>query len=133
MNFDKWPDWLRWILVLPASLGAYFGIQVIIAVANSFAPVPESMINLWCKFINSIAGPAALVWVGAIIAPKHKFVVAITITVIHAILNAIVLTLAIISGRHSDPTWLLVGACIIGIVSTIVVCVMLHEKEISVA
>lgn len=114
------PNWLRWVLVVPAAIGAYCGIQIVVAIGNSLTPIPEVFLNIFCQFVNSVAGPYCLVWAGAKTAPSNNFVVAIVLTVIHAILNGVVVTLGIVSGAYSAGyiAWLILS-CILGITATI--------------
>lgn len=125
------PDWLRWVLVIPAAIGAYFGIQIAVALGNSFSPGPEIFINIFCQIVNSVAGPYCLVWAGAKTAPSNRFVVAIILTVIHAIVNGVVVTLGIISNRFSVGyiVWI-IFVCLLGIAATIVCCLQFKDDEI---
>ena len=121
---------LRWIAVLPAAIGAYFGIQVVVAIANSLGPGPESLINLWCQFINSIAGPYCFVLAGAKTAPFHRFVTAVVLTVLFSLANGVLLTLVLTSQRQfSTPLWWFVTSVIIGLLAAIVACVKVHHQE----
>jgi hypothetical protein len=121
---------LRWIAVLPAAIGAYLGIQVVVAIGNSFGPGPESLINLWCEFINSVAGPYCFVLAGAKTAPSHRFITAVVLTVLFSVANGVLLTLVLTSQRQfSTPLWWFVTSLIIGLVAAIIACVQLHHQE----
>jgi len=77
-----------------------------------------------------VIGPVFFVWAGAKTAPKYQFVTAITLTVIHAIANGVIVTLVIVTGRAADPLWWLLLTCVLGIVATIEVCVGFHKEEL---
>lgn len=123
------PTWLRWALVLPAAIAAYLGIQVLVALGNSFTGLPDVVETFYSQFVNSVAGPVAFVLAGAYVAPKSRFGVALALTLLHAITTATVVTIALTTGRHSTPSWALVGACALGIVATIVACYLLYQTE----
>jgi hypothetical protein len=121
---------LRWIAVLPAAVAAYLGIQVVVALGNSFAPGPESWINIWCQLINSIAGPYCFVLAGAKTAPLHRFITAIVLTVLYSLASGVLLTLVLTSQQQfSTPLWWFVTSLVIGLVAAIVACIQLHHKE----
>jgi uncharacterized membrane protein HdeD (DUF308 family) len=121
---------LRWIAVLPAAIGAYLVIQVVIAIANSFSGFPESVVNMWCQLINSIAGPYCFVLARAKTAPSHSFVTAVVLTVVFSLANGVLLTSVLTSQRQfSTPLWWIVASSIIGLVVAIVACVQLHHES----
>ena len=124
----NFPNWLRWVLVVPATVGAYCGIQIVVAIGNSFSPVPEIFINIFCQIVNSVAGPYCLVGAGAKTAPNNNFVVAIVLTVVHAIFNGVVVILGIISSMYGPwyIAWL-IFAYILGITATIVCCLQFKD------
>jgi len=126
------PNWLRWILILPSAIGAYFGIQIFVAIGNSFSPGPELLINIFCQLVNSVAGPYCLVLAGAKTAPSNRLVVAIILTVIHAITNGAIVTIGVISGNYSAGyiAWVIVG-CILGLSATIVCSLQFKDDEFS--
>lgn len=97
------PNYLRWILLFPAAIASFIGIQLIIAVFNSFTPLPEKLINIFCQFANSIAGPFVFVIVGGTIAPIYKYYTSISLTVIYAIFSVIITYRAISSQDSADP------------------------------
>lgn len=70
---------LRWIILIPCSLGAFLAVQVALAFANSFVPLPlpDVIIDIFCQWANSIAGPVALMHVAVTIAPSYKLYVSI--------------------------------------------------------
>lgn len=121
--------WLRWILVLPAAIGAYFGIQFAVAIANSIGLGPEWFVNIYCQIINSIIGPYCLIMAGAKTAPDYHFIVAVVLTAIHLVAAGYIVTYAIISNNHVDPLWWLTLSMVFGITATIVACIQCHKNE----
>ena len=122
------PDWLRWVLILPAAVGAYIGVQVLVAIANSFTPLPEVVETAYSQIVNSVVGPLALVYVGAEVAPRHQLVAALVLTVLHAVASTTIVTAALVSGRHSQPAWVLIGASALGIVATVILCYHMTDR-----
>lgn len=123
-------DWLRWLAVLPAALGAYFGIQLVIGLArgleDGFADRPDYKSQLIC----SILGPYFLVWVGAKTAPRFRFVTALTLTVLHAIAAGSLVTIGIVQGLlQSGALWWLIICSVVGFVGTIVLCVQMRKGD----
>ena len=118
---NKTVYWLRWVGVLPVAVAAYIVIQLIVIIGNLITGLPDFYMQLF----NSIAASYCFVYAGARTAPRYPFVVAVTLTVIFAILNSSVLTLAFISHRYSGSlTWLVI-TCTLGIVATIVALCLL--------
>ncbi|MCX6907234.1 MAG: hypothetical protein NTY01_04235 [Verrucomicrobia bacterium] len=121
------PDWLRWVLVLPAAIVSFFGVQFAVAIGLSIFPfLSDSFVQFW----NSIMGSAFLVVGGAQTAPKHRFTVALTLSVIWTVFGGLVIAARIfIPGHYSDAFWWLCVCNFIGIVATVVVCVVYHQME----
>jgi hypothetical protein len=122
-------DWLRWAAVLPAAIASYLGIQFVIALfrglEDGFAERPDYK----SQFICSIIGPYFLVWAGAKTAPRFRFVTALALTVLYAIANGSLATLAVMRGYQSGPLWWLIINGVVGIVATIVACLQMRKEE----
>ena len=123
-------DVLRWIAVLPAALGAYIGVQVAIVVARSFQTGFNENPDYWSQFLTSIAGPYCLVWAGAMTAPRHRNVTAITLAILYGIFTGVVMTLVIERGMNqSTYRWWDIVCYAAGIIATIVACVHFRAKS----
>ncbi|MEX2663008.1 MAG: hypothetical protein WD227_13855 [Vicinamibacterales bacterium] len=106
---ERLPVWLRWILVLPSAAAAYLVVQLVVILLHTLAeffralaPIVSVMGNYFPQLVNSIAGPYAFVWLGARVAPTHKFISAVTLAVIVATLSGAVLLLALASPNVSS-------------------------------
>jgi hypothetical protein len=124
--------WLRWILVLPAAVAAYFGVQIAVIVVeaiNDFFWDSHSV--RWTQFVNSVAGPAAFVWCGAFVAPGYRFVTAICLSIVMTIFESVVATLVFYSGSRTldFEGWWLIGMGVAGLVACVIACVVVREKE----
>lgn len=126
------PDWLRWALVLPAAAGAWVGAQIsIMIVGNIFYPMGLWNFASWFVKIGTVvAAPYGFVWAGAQTAPRHSFIVAIVLTVVHAIFATAIFILAIGVERITAPLWWIITGYVVGITVTIVACVQFRRKEI---
>lgn len=68
--------WVRWALVLPAAVAAFFASQLVGIVLTLFAP------DLWSQLINSALGGYAFVYIGARTAPREATAIAVVLAVI---------------------------------------------------
>ena len=89
------PAWLRWVLVLPAALLGYVGVELVNAVVSMLGPFPEGMADFFVPF----AGPAAFVWAGALTSPIRSSLVSLALAV--TISAALVLS-AVLSGATAE-------------------------------
>jgi uncharacterized membrane protein HdeD (DUF308 family) len=123
-------EWLRWIAVLPAALGAYIGIQLVVGLVRSLETGVDDRPDYWSQFISGIAGPYCLVLAGAKTAPRYRFVTALTLTVLHGFVNGSLVTLAIVlAWRQSASLWWLILCCAVGIIASIVACIQMRREE----
>lgn len=130
---------LRWLLVLPAAVIAFIVANLLLILWNMLSPSFATMSPRGVQFMASIIGAYMFVVVGTLVAPAKKNIVAITLTVLLAMLCASITTLALVKGPGSDPLWLLVVCLIASIVAAIVACAitpaikymntMLHKRS----
>jgi len=103
---ERFPHWLRWLLVLPVAVAAYAVVQLI----NVFAPGPDWLI----RWFGSLANPCAFVLVGSLAAPKARFAVSVVLAILISVAQSLLLVVATIRGM--EPGWSLWAAVLIGIV-----------------
>ena len=122
--------WLRWIFVLPAAIGAFAGVQMLIITGSLIGIVDSSGGNLWIQFISAVLCPVAFVWCGSKTAPAYRFFTSICLTVLFSMLATILATLVFTHTveTKSSNGWLAICA-LAGIISSIVTCYAIHEKE----
>ena len=123
--------WLRWVLVVPAAIGAFAGVQIVIALLSLVGDFFWSTGSAhWTEFVNSIAGPYAFVYYGAKTAPKHQFFTSICLTVLFAVLAAVIVTAYFMKGFGNGLAnfWLVVCS-LVGVVTTIVTCIEVRKIE----
>jgi hypothetical protein len=114
---------LRWIAVLPAALGAYAGVALLTVISQYFFQDSE----IYGDFISAILSPAAFVFAGVKTAPQHKLITAISLTVLHAMLLALLFGfiaygIFVMEVKLIHPILWDVIRAIISIVTTIAVC-----------
>lgn len=116
---------LRWIAVLPAAVGAFFGIQLLLILVNAMTEPRWS--NWWLQLINSAASSYCFVYAGAATAPKHQFIVGIVLAIVFGIFIVAVATAGFFI-KTTDPLWWLILAGVISLVAAIVAVVQLREE-----
>lgn len=119
---------LRWIGVLPAAIGAYAGIQILVGLSSCLRVGMD--VDYWSQFLCSAAGPYCLVWAGAKTAPRFRFVTALTLAIVHAVACGSIITLAMcLANSNSTSLWwaLVCGAA--GIVATMAACIPFRHDE----
>ena len=106
---DTWlakiPDWLRWILFLPASIiGAVAGstlFMIIIAIGGQ--EVQKGSLNGgWQRLVQSGILGGLVVIIGAYVSPKMQFIVGIALLVLVAIILTFITTAGVYSGVGSN-------------------------------
>ena len=134
LKAEKPPGSFRWILVLPAAVGAYIAVHIVVIIGNLY--LTGSFGVYFCQFVNSVCAPYAFVLAGAKTAPRHGFAAGIALAVILAVLMGGVIAVSLIEARmgvyterHSDPLWWLVVSSVIGIAVAIAACIQLHADE----
>jgi DNA-directed RNA polymerase subunit RPC12/RpoP len=130
-TLTKLPDWLRWILVLPASIGAYWAIQFLIILLSLLSP-SEGFIeprSTYIQFINSIAGPVCFILTGAKIAPKYQFIVALCLTVLHTAIIAGLVSVAVFADIYNGSKFWLVLTSVVGILATVICTAFLYKQN----
>lgn len=126
--------WVRWILVLPAALGAYLACNAIVAICIGISDFFwETGSKNWRDLITSLACPACFTWYGAKTAPHNRFIVGVCLTVIQTIAITVVITaIAVKSGNVPEFSLHLAWLAILiigGVVTPIMACYALHKEE----
>jgi hypothetical protein len=116
---------LRWVAVLPAAIGAWIGVQLLVILANA-AVIPRWS-DWWLELINSAMSSYAFVYAGAATAPKHNFIVGIVVAILYGIFMVVIITAGFFI-KTSVPLWRLVLSGVISLVATIAAVVKLREE-----
>ena len=132
------PNWLRWILVLPASLGAYVGIQVLVGLSSELIALPwflpadwkDAAQNWWSQGLNSIVGPIALIYAGVLTSPRgHRFHTGIALAVLFGVIVGGISALSLFSTELSHPRWWLLTTTAASIITVVMVCIRIQRTE----
>ena len=84
----RWPSWLRWMLVMPAAVGAAIVVPLIISIANSSFGNDFSWAQVWIRVIQDFIFGYIFVLVGAGVAPKYQLNVSFGLTIIMVVIAA---------------------------------------------
>jgi hypothetical protein len=125
---DRLPHWLRWLLVLPTAVAAYFAVQLAIIIAGLLSgnELPDWVYQL----INSAASGYAFVGAAAWMAPRAKVVTAIIHTLLNSVVGFWLLSVAVAEfGRQSDAWLFLAGGSLLGIAGGGAACYSAWEAE----
>lgn len=131
---EKIPDWLRWILFLPASILALLISYPLIIFLNRITMIgflEGFFVDIMILFVAGLWSSIGFILVGSIVAPKSNFPVSIILSVLYAFMMGFSLYSKFILGDTSSVSWLeLIINSITGLF--VVVAVILnysHEKE----
>ena len=72
---------LRWIAVLPAAVGAFFGIRLLLFLITE----PTRWLDWSLQLLDSAASSFFFVYAGAATAPKHQFIVGIVLAILFGV------------------------------------------------
>ena len=83
---------------------------------------------------SAILSPAAFVYAGTKTAPRHRLTIAISLTVLHAMLLAamfgfIAYGLFVLKTKFKDPVWWDATRAAVGVVVTVATCVLISREE----
>jgi hypothetical protein len=118
----RWPDWLRWVLFIPAALLCSLLISGIFFLINtSFNDVREgSFLYYQMDIMRTGLLGALFVFIGAYVAPKHQFTVAVILAGIGAMFGGVALLAILQNGAHLLSNVLSIGALLAGVIYTVV-------------
>jgi hypothetical protein len=87
-DLDRWPNWLRWTLLLPASLLGGFLVAVLFEAINSAdAQNAHAPILYIAKFLGGLAGAMAAFSIAYSFAPSRGKIVVIILGVLAIVSN----------------------------------------------
>jgi hypothetical protein len=119
---------IRWLLVLPAALIAFVGVQIVIIIGGFLS---DNKLPNWAyQLVNSAASGYALVVAAAWMAPRGKLATAVVFGVLNIVLIAWVTTLGVsASGQQSDSWLLLVVAALLSAAGSVAGCYQTWESQ----
>jgi hypothetical protein len=120
---------LRWLLVLPAAAGSWLAALLL---CNGFFVATPFILPEWAKqLIAPGVTSAAFVYCGAKAAPSFRFVTALTLTVLHAMIYTIIFMFVLQADQRfrAAPMWWMLITLIPSLAATIGVCVALKNED----
>ena len=117
------PNWLRWTLVLPVAVIAYFAIQVVVGIGSERLPLSDYLQDSASQFINSILGPWAFVYPSSKIAPAGKSSqTAVFLTTLFFIITIVMGYILLRADITGHPTWWFVVTGLVSLGSVVMAC-----------
>jgi len=130
---EKIPDWLRWILFVPAALLALFVSYPIITIVNKITMVGLGegfILDICILVLANLWSAVAFIWVGSIVAPKNNFIISIILSVIYGFMLGASFFAKFILGENSSVSWIeMVIILITGIIAAVGVVRYFYGKE----
>lgn len=117
---EKIPNWLRWILSFPLALLAFFIAYPLIVILNKISMIfvgigpLSALMDFFILFIASFGSAAAFVWVGAIVVPRHNFIVSAIYGILFSFLMGFACFAKLALGSQSSITWIEFGLAVVG-------------------
>lgn len=110
---------LRWVAFLPAAFAASFVVYPLVVFLNQLLPFEQwfagtTIGRIILTAMASGASAAALVWVGASIAPSSKYRVAVILALIYVVQVILLIVARPFLGDASDPSLLEIVAMAVG-------------------
>lgn len=129
----KIPNWLRWILFIPAALLALFVSYPIISVVNKIAPIGLGegfILDIGILVLANLWSAVAFIWVGSIVAPKNNFIISIILSVIYGFMLGASFFAKLMLRENSGVSWIeMIITIITGIIAAVGVVCYFYEKE----
>ena len=130
---QKIPDWLRWILFVPAALLALFVSYPLITIINrtSAIGIGEGFIlDIGILLLANLWSAVAFIWVGSIVAPKNNFIISIILSVIYGCMLGTSFFAKFLLGENSGVSWIeMIITIITGIIAAVQVVRYFYEIE----
>jgi hypothetical protein len=124
-------EWIRWIAILPAAIGAYCGIQALIIFAcwlNELELGRPLMSENVCQLVNNVAASVAFVWLGSKTAPRYHFFVGVILAVGFTAFVSTITTIGVTNKMYGSPAWLIITT-VISIVAALITALYLRDKS----
>ncbi len=122
------PNWLRWTLVLPVAVIAYFAIQIVVGIGSERLPLSDYLQDSASQLINSILGPWAFVYPSSKIAPVGKSSqTAVFLTTLFFIIMIVLGYLRV--GISGHPIWWFVVTGLVSLGSAVMACQQVRRGD----
>ena len=130
---QKIPDWLRWILFVPAALLALFVSYPLITIINRISAIGIGegfILDIGILIFANLWSAVAFIWVGSIVVPKYNFIVSIVLSVIYGCMLGASFFAKFLLGENSSVSWIeMIVTIITGIIAAVGVVRYFYEIE----
>jgi len=130
---DKIPDWLRWILFIPAALLALFISYPIITIVNKITMIGFGegfILDILILVLANLWSAVAFIWIGSIVAPKNNFIISIILSMIYGFMLGASFFAKFMLGENSSVSYIeMIVTIITGIIAAVGVIRYFYEKE----
>jgi len=124
------PNWLRWTLILPVAVIAYFAIQIVVGIGSERLPLSDYLQDSASQLINSILGPWAFVYPSSQIAPVGKSSqTAVFLTTLFFIITIVMGYILLRAGNTGHPIWWFVVTGLVSLGSAVVACQQVRRGD----
>jgi heme/copper-type cytochrome/quinol oxidase subunit 4 len=134
---EKIPNWLRWILFIPAAFLALLISYPIITILNritifGFFGENDFLVEIGILILANFWSAVAFIWVGSIVAPPNNFVVSIVLAGIYSFILGISFFARLSMDESSSVSWLeMIITVVTGIIASVGTVRYFYEKTIS--
>jgi hypothetical protein len=128
MPIGRTADILRWIAVLPAAIGAWIGIQLLL-ILMSFMFTPYRYADWVLQITTTAFSSYVFVTLGAYTAPRFQYQTGIVLAIFLGIITVMVATARWFIPSTDVPAWWITIVSLIGLVSTVVAVIHLGQKR----
>ena len=129
----KIPDWLRWILFIPAALLALFVSYPIIAIVNKITMIGFGegfILDIMILVLANLWSAVAFIGIGSIVAPKNNFIISIILSVIYGFMLGASFFAKFMLGENSSVSWIeMIITIVTGIIAAVGVVRYFYEIE----
>lgn len=124
--FISWPAWLRWLLFIPAAAVGAMVAAILYGLINLFSPAAAD--GLWFDLVQSAILGAASVYLGAMVAPKYQFGIAILVLIV----VTLIAFMAFIGGAQNTeiPYWQTGLSCLAMILGGALVVYNFYSEDV---
>jgi len=130
---ERWPNWLRWVLFLPAAFAAMFLAYPIILILNELT-IPDYMkgflTDIFLRILATGWSAVAFIWVGSTIVPHNKLIVSVILAVIYGFLLGAMFVAKLMLGEASSTSWLDVGiSIVVGSIAVVIIVYYFYDED----
>ena len=130
---ERWPNWFRWVLFVPAAFAAMFLAYPIILILNELT-IPDYMkgflTDIFLRILATGWSTVAFIWVGVTIVPHHKLIVSVILAGIYGFLLGAMFVAKLMLCKASSTSWLDVGiSIIVGSIAAVILVYYFYEED----